>query len=271
MIVGVDAGNYEVKAVGQRGQDRFPSDLGEYRDRNLEQRFSDNDMMVEYAGKQYFAGTLAKYESEFGGRMMGDSKSHEDCKLRVLIALHRMGFDVYRIIVGQPIGKHTKGEKDQIKEMLRGVHVLSVNGKQREFTVSRVEVAAEGGSAFWSAPQNGLVRMIDIGSGTVNCATLHDRRYIDKDSFSIPVGVNTTKTHDIKAMARSIAAEAGKKWERSDNVRVAGGAASALLPHIQSHFPRASLIRPFVNGVSLEPVFANAVGFYRIGVEIYAK
>jgi hypothetical protein len=32
MIVGVDAGNYEVKVVYQGGSDRFPSDLGEYRE-----------------------------------------------------------------------------------------------------------------------------------------------------------------------------------------------------------------------------------------------
>lgn len=29
MIIGVDAGNYEVKVVHQRGVDRFPSDIGE--------------------------------------------------------------------------------------------------------------------------------------------------------------------------------------------------------------------------------------------------
>jgi plasmid segregation protein ParM len=271
MIVGVDAGNYEVKVVWQRGVDRFPSDLGEYRERKLEQVFSKDDMVVEYDGKKYFAGTLAKYESEFNARMMGESKAHLDCKLRVLIALHRVeGSSLYKIIVGQPIDAHTKEEKEVIKRGLKGFHTISINGRNQTFMIEQVEVAAEGGSAFWSAPQDDLVRIIDIGSGTVNCATLHDKRYIDKDSFSLMLGANTTKTQDYQAMARAIAAEAGKKWGKNDVVKVAGGPAESLLPYLQEYFPKADIIRPFLNGQILPPVFANAVGFYRIGVEVYA-
>ncbi|HZK02003.1 MAG TPA: hypothetical protein VFC96_03980, partial [Anaerovoracaceae bacterium] len=59
MIIGVDAGNYQVKVVSHKGVDIFPSDIGEYRERNLEQKFSANDMAIEYQGKKYFAGTLA--------------------------------------------------------------------------------------------------------------------------------------------------------------------------------------------------------------------
>ncbi len=271
MIIGVDAGNYEVKVVWQKGVSRFPSDIGEYRERKLEQVFSKNDMVVEYAGKKYFAGTLAKYESEFNARMMGESKAHLDCKLRILIALHQVeGSGLYKIIVGQPIGAHTKEEKEAIKRSLKGFHTISINSKSRTFMIERVEVAAEGGSAFWSAPQDGIVRIIDIGSGTVNCATLHDRRYIDKDSFSMMIGANTTKTQDPQALARAIAAEAGKKWHKQDAVKVAGGPAESLLPYLQEYFPRADIIRPFINGQILPPVFANAIGFYRIGVEVYA-
>jgi len=269
MIVGVDAGNYEVKVVNPRGYDRFPSDLGEYRERNLEQHFSEDDMIVEYEGKRYFAGTLAKYESEFGGRMMGDSKAHQDCKLRVLIALHRMGFDTYRLVVGQPISRHTKVEKEKIKQMLIGYHSLSINGKKTGFLVQKAEVAAEGGSAFWSQVQNGLVRIIDVGSSTVNCATLNYKRYVDKDSFSLMIGMNTTKTQDCWALARHIVTEAGRKWGKEDVVKIVGGAASALLPHIHEYFPRADVIQPLVAGKYLPPVFGNAAGFFRIGVSLY--
>lgn len=270
MIVGIDAGNYQVKVVHQTGVDIFPSDLGEYRERRLEQVFSKNDMVVEYEGKKYFAGTLAKYESEFNARMMGESKAHLDCKLRVLIALHRVeGSGLYRIIVGQPINAHTKEEKELIKNSLKGFHTIVVNGRSRTFMIERVEVAAEGGSAFWSAPESGLVRIIDIGSGTVNFATLHDRRYIDKDSFSLMLGSDTTKTQDYQALARAIAAQAGKKWGKSDAVRVGGGVAESILPYIQEYFPRANLLRPYLNGRALSPVFANAAGFYKIGREIY--
>lgn len=271
MIVGVDAGNYEVKTVFQKGHDRFLSDLGEYRERRLKQEFSKDDMVVEYKGRRYFAGTLAQYESEFNASLMGESKSHEDCKLRVLIALHRIGYDVYKIVVGQPIGTHTNEEKHQIKEMLIGEHLLAVNGTKRNFVISRVEVAAEGGSAFWGAPQGGIVRVIDVGSGTVNCATLHDRRYIDKDSFSIMIGINTTKTQDPQALARRISAQAGKKWGKYDLVKIVGGAAHILQPYVREYFPKAAVMQPLSNEGLLEPVYANAVGFYRIGVGIYGN
>jgi plasmid segregation protein ParM len=124
-------------------------------------------MIVEYEGGKYFAGTLAKYESEFGGRMMGDSKAHEDCKLRILIALHRIRFDTYQLVVGQPISRHNREEKEKIKQMLRGHHSITINERPRSFLIDKVEVAAEGGSAFWSCVQDGLIRIIDIGSGTV--------------------------------------------------------------------------------------------------------
>lgn len=269
MIIGVDAGNYEVKIAHQKGVNRFPSDIGEYRERNLKQEFSKDDMVVAHEGKKYFAGTLAKYESEFNARIMGDSKAHADAKLRILIALHRVGYDVYKIIVGQPIEKHTDYEKDQIKNMLLGGHSLIVNGSKKEFFISRVEVAAEGGSAFWASPEGGLIRIIDVGSGTINLATLRDMRYIDKDSFSIRMGVNTTKAKNFEALARIIAAEAGKKWDYEDNVKIVGGVARNILPYLQKYFPCAGLIYPALNGVALAPVFGNAVGFYKIGVGVY--
>ena len=248
MIIGVDAGNYQVKTVSEKKVDIFPSDIGEYRERKLKQKFSSEDMIVEYEGKKFFAGTLARYESEFGGTLMGKSKAHEDCKLRVLLALHRAGNRAYKIIVGQPIGQHTCSEKKKIKQLLLGRHAITINCVRREFDINRVEVAAEGGAAFWSCPEKGLVRIIDVGSGTINCATLHNRRYIDKDSFTILRGMNTTKTQNYSAMARSIAAEVGKKWGRDDLIKVAGGAASVILPHLQEYLPHAVLIRPYMNG-----------------------
>lgn len=269
MIVGVDAGNYQVKVVHKKGVDIFPSDIGEYRERNFEQKFSDNDMVVEYEGKKYFAGTLAKYESEFCSTMMGESKAHFDFKLRVLIALHRVGCNIYQIIVGQPIATHTKAEKQKMKDALLGHHSIIINGIKREFVIERVEVAAEGGAAFWSDPERGLVRITDIGSGTVNCATLHDLRYIDKDSFTIFVGMNTTKTKNYEALGRVIAGEASKKWGKYDKVKIVGGVAREIYPYLKEYFPNASVVLPLLDGRVLEPVFANAIGFYQIGAGIY--
>ncbi len=274
MIIGIDAGNYEVKAISPTGSDKFPSEIGEYRDRRLEQTFSADDMIVEHQGKKFFAGTLARYESEFAGSMMGGTKAHNDTLLRVLLALARQDSDKFKVIVGQPIGGHVEGEKDRIKAILSGWHAIKVNGKTRRFYCERIEVAAEGGAAFWAAPRDGLTRIIDIGSATINCATLIDGgKYVDRDSFTLPFGMNTTKSRDLAAMARAISVEALKKWAHNDPIFVAGGAAKAVTPFLQQHLPCAEILRPHLklNGQyrQLDPVFANAVGFYRIGEVVY--
>lgn len=274
MIVGIDAGNYEVKVAGPYGVDKFPSDLGEYRERKLEQRFSYDDIVWEYNGRKGFAGTLAKFESEFNGSMLGATKAHEDCRIRVLLALHRYAnMDYYRIVVGQPIGQHTDVEKDKIKQMLQGEHRFTVNGVMKRITIERVEVAAEGGAAFWSAPRDGLVHVLDAGSGTINGATLVDRKYIDRDSFTLTFGANSTKTYDLEAMARAIATKA-HMWGKGDLVLVAGGIAEEILQHIWTYFPRAEVLRPQIrkgdDQEQLHPCYANAVGNYNIGRAYYA-
>lgn len=67
MIIGIDAGNYETKVCGPFGVKKFYSDIGEYRERNLKSSFGPDDMVWECEGKKGFAGSLARYESEFGG------------------------------------------------------------------------------------------------------------------------------------------------------------------------------------------------------------
>lgn len=269
MIVSIDAGNSETKYCSQYGVGKFPSVLGEFRERRLEQNFGDSDMVYEYKGKKGFAGTLAKYESEFAGSVMGDTKAHEDAKIRILLALYMIGEAEYQIVTGQPIGKHVPEEKLAIKAMLLGKHSISVNGVAMSFVVSNAEVAAEGGAAFWADPQDGLIRILDIGSGTVNGATLCDSRYIDKDSFTISFGADTNISNDMEALTRGIATQALKKWNRNDKVLIAGGIAKGITPYIQKFFPSAEIIKPSLRGQILHPVYANAVGFYQIARGVY--
>lgn len=105
--------------------------------------------------------------------------------------------------------------------MLLGSHDLTLNGVKKTIKINRVE----GGAAFWSNSQTVLVRIIDAGSATINCASLVDGKYIDKDSFTINFGCNTTKSNDLYAMVRGIVAQTSKKWSPSDTVLVMGGAA----------------------------------------------
>jgi plasmid segregation protein ParM len=275
MRLGIDAGNYKVKICGERGLMDFVSAIGEARQINLQQIHGQDDMYFQYQGETGFAGSLALYESEFGGSLMGTTKAHTDTKLRVLIGIHRY-ISLYQvdekefdIVIGQPISKHNYDEKKRIKEMLKGWHTIIVNGVEKSFHIRNCEVAAEGVSSFWSNPINGLIRILDIGSGTVNYSTVLDQRFIDKDSGTLPFGVNTNKTDNLQALSRGIATHALKKWSPSDNTFIVGGIAEQILPHLKGYFSNIAVLYPIFNQQYANPIFANAIAFYIIGVNIY--
>jgi plasmid segregation protein ParM len=275
MKLGVDAGNYMVKVSGEKGLMNFISAIGEARQINLQQVHGEDDMYFEYQGETGFAGSLALYESEFGGSIMGDSKAHTDTKLRVLISIHRY-ISLYQIeekefdiVIGQPIAKHIHDEKSRMKEMLKGWQTIVVNGVEKSFNIRNIEVAAEGVSAYWSNPISGLVRILDIGSGTVNYSTVYEKRYIDKDSGTLQFGVNTNKTNNLQALSRGIATHVLKKWDAQDKVFIVGGIAEQILPHIKGYFPNAEILYPIYNQQYANPIFANAIAFYIVGVNIY--
>lgn len=274
--LGIDAGGENVKVVSRFGVAQFYSDIGEYRERRLdESTFGEDDMIFEYCGKKGFAGSLARYESELSVSLKGDTKAHYDAKMRVLLAIHRYSDDeVNNIVVGQPIGTYTKEEKEKIKDMLQGFHELTVNGKTKGFYIERVEVSPEGPVALLSDPKKGVHRVIDIGSGTINCSTLDDMRFIDRDSFTIPNGLATIRNKDKDSIARMIYANAVQyRWGKYDNVWLIGGGAEDMLNSIKLEFPNARVFSPKhrmkTNIKAVKPIYANAVGYYEIARKLY--
>jgi plasmid segregation protein ParM len=273
MQVGVDAANCEVKICSREGVFKFPSDIGEYRERNLVQEHGNYDLVWEYDKRRGFAGTLAQAESELGGSRKGGTKAHFDAKLRALLGLYLLDDDVFDIVIGQPIGQHNPVEKQKIKEMLKGWHIITVNGKRKRIFIRNIEVASEGASSIMGDPKQGLIRLIDIGSGTINFATLKDMRYIDKDSFTEPFGMETLKTKDLSSISRAIVNRALNKWSATDKVYLVGGGAEPLLPFLKEDFSNCELLQPKIKtktGMQIvRTVYANAVGFYKIAVSIY--
>jgi len=257
MIVGLDIGRSSVKVFTGDKMEHFPSYLGEWRKRKLSSEHKD-DIEVEFQGEKYFAGMLAQNESEFARSMMTEEKAHADTLLLALIALHRVTTEA-NIITGLPVYLHDTERKNALKQLLRGngKWEITVNGVRKTISVPRIEVAVEGGAAFWSSPRDGLVRVIDAGSRTVNYVTLKDKRYVDRDSGTLPFGFGTTISGDLRQMAARIAGELGRKWRETDAVLVAGGRAEELAKELKQYFPQTET---FTN-----PLFANAIGYYRIG------
>jgi plasmid segregation protein ParM len=260
MIFGVDCGRSSVKVVAVNKMFHFPSFIGEWRERKLVSDHGEN-IELEYAGEKYFVGNLAKYESEFVRSMMTDSKVHEDTLLLILTALHKAGaVGGVKVITGVPVDQHTEEEKRRIKSLLIGSHRVKVNNQEREINIERVEVAIEGGSAFWSYPLPGTVRIIDAGSKTVNYVTMQNKRYIDRESGTLPFGFDTNKTSDLKQISNRIAGEVSKKWRSEDKVVLIGGKAKELYHHMSPYFKDLEVMP--------NHLLANAKGFYKIGAAL---
>lgn len=256
MIVGLDVGRSAVKIVTGARVFSFPSYLGEWRERKLLNTFED-DLEVEFQGQRYFAGTLAQNESEFARSMMTDEKDHADTRLLALIALHGVGASDVSLVTGLPVGLHDNARKQRMRELLLGRWEIIVNGERKTIYIHRVEVAVEGGAAFWIAPQGGLVRILDAGSKTVNYVTVRDQHFVDRESGTLPFGFDTNRSSDIRQMAARIAGELGKKWGNNDRIMIIGGRAAELQDYLHPYFPGAFAAK--------NPLFANATGFYQLG------
>lgn len=281
MILGIDGGNNEIKIVGPYGEMKFPSEVGEYRE-IMEESLKGDSIVFEYEGKKGFAGSLAKYESEFACAMSGDTKAHSETKLRVVLAIavytilnNDASYEVrweqgrkFKIVVGQPVGNHKQAEKQFIKDMLIGEHSITINNIHRTFTIENVEVAPEGMASYFVKPESGMIRIIDIGSGTINFASVMNGRPIDKDSFTLDVGMNSTKQTDLPALARLCITKTSRKWKKKDRVYVVGGVAEYVLPYIEEYYKNAQTLYPVIRTkeepYAIEPIYCNAYGFYEL-------
>lgn len=277
LILGIDAGNHNAKVVGEYGVDSYRTAICDWFERDVVEMHGTDDMEFDIDGRKGFAGSIAVYEDEFGGgSMFGDTKAHEDTKIRILLAIHRY-IEKYcpdvqdvSLVNGQPIISHKESEKQEIISMLKGTHEYTVNGQQRKVTIHNVGVAPEGSGAFWSNPMDGTVRIIDVGSGTVNAASVINKRHINQSSTTFNFGMETVNNkEDLASVARGIIRGTTRlKWKKTDNVFICGGIATDIYHHIVEHYGNAKLIQPLLqheNDTSiLDPVFANAIGFYKI-------
>lgn len=275
MIVGLDPGNFETKVVTAFGAFKSLSCLGEFREFNIDKEFGKEDIIYKYKGQKGFAGSLAMKESLFKRQMAGDSKAHPDALIRTLIALHLFTDDLnYKIVVNQPIKKH-KEDKSKIIEMMQGKHQLEINGVTKEINIELVSVAPEGAVSYWALDRPRYVeRIIDVGSGTVNAATIIDGEFIDLESFTLVFGANSEEVYQVDNLVAAIIAEATvKRWKKSDRISVCGGIAEVVAPLLKNFFSEVEVIKSKLrlgNKIQIiHPVYANAVGCYELACDLY--
>lgn len=267
-VIGLDVGRNGVKVYTGTKQFWFPSIVGEWNERNLITEYGEKGFDVEVNGKRRFIGELAENESNTWRYMLVDDKVTEDARFLALAAIHRTGLSDLVVVTGLPVEQHGgKNDRRQaFKELLMGggragIWDITLNGERRVIRIQQVMVAVEGGAAFYSEPEDGLVRLIDAGSKTVNYITMRDQKYIYRDSGTLPFGFNTKRRGvdlSIEDFADQVAGELGAvKWGKEDTVKVAGGRARDLALHLKPYFPRAVPVQ--------NSLFANAIGFYKAG------
>ena len=150
-----------------------------------------------------------------------------------------------------------------IKSMLLGTHLLKINHVEKEIVIDRVEVAAEGVAAGLLIGSLDLIRIIDIGSGTVNYGTMINRKFNDKGRFTIATGMEATLTTDYIAFTRQVALRAIQGgWQAHDKVYLVGGGAYKVISYMTDYFPLAKL-------ASNDVITANVQAFHMIARKLY--
>lgn len=265
-IIGLDVGRNGVKVCAESRLFTFPSIVGEWNERKLNNsNYGERGFEIEVNGVRRFIGELAENESNHRRYMMTDNKATEDALYLALSALHLSGYSEVTVITGLPVEQHDDAHKRAFRELLLGQRAglwdVSLNGDRRMIRIADVKVAVEGGGSFWSAPRDGLVRLIDAGSKTVNYVTMRDRRYIYRDSGTLQFGFNTLRRGrelSMQDFADQIAGELGAvQWRAGDTVLVSGGRAAELAEALRPHYPLAAAVP--------NPLYANAIGYYRAG------
>lgn len=275
LILGVDPGNHKGKVVGPFGVDSYKSNICDWFERDVEESFGKDDMEFHIGSRKGYAGSIAEHEDDYGSGMYGDSKAHEDTKIRVLLAIYRYlkrycpHYEKIAIVTGQPIISHKHSEMNIITDMLEGYHEFIVNKQKVAFTIMRVGVVPEGSAAFWSNPVSGeKIRILDCGSATINAATITDNHHVNTASGTFNFGMETVKDkNDLKGIARGIVRNTTKlKWKQNDTVYICGGVAAGIEPFIREHYSNAKLLEPCLKRgdslITLDPVYANAAGYY---------
>jgi hypothetical protein len=290
MIYGLDPGNHKVKVYSPQFRLQFERYVMRAKNRALEN--GAEKWKVEVDGESYFIGSLAEAE----GAIMAFSKDktnhpHTIPLVFTALALSQPTNPIIKVqlVTGLPL-IDLAAQKYEQRKIFKGEHQVRINnGIKQWIEVEDIIVFGEGAGAIWDSvlDLNGnfkrkpgtFERVIDIGYRTVDFCTLKDMHYVASQSTSIPLGVYhaqidtyqrigskmdilpeqvTPDKQSLKELAEQIESRIGKLWLDRSNIQLAGGGAHLLAEFL-----------PY--NVMPEPEWANAIGYYKVGVVKWQK
>lgn len=272
MIVGIDVGRNSTKVVTENKAIHFKSVVGDAKERTLNMAQTDYEMEID--GKRYFIADLAE-DSDFPREMASISKVHEDTLLLFLAGISLVAEqEPLQIITGLPVNQHNQITKSEFIQLLKGQHIVD----KKTINIDTIQVAPEGGGAYWnnvlqndgSIINNNLsvntVRVVDIGSRTINYCTIRsDRKYVERESGTLDYGIISLENVD-KALreqtcsqfTKKVIADLSKRIPNSDIYYFTGGGSIILQKWLSDYYKRSQFAE---NGI-----MDNAQGFYKMGV-----
>ena len=149
-----------------------------------------NGLTVEIDGRAYFVGQRAAIQSPNPVSPQSRQRDLEIVKILALTALHvaHAPAEISRLVTGLPVAWYYD-DKDALREILLGKHILTINGEEITFNIAEVIVMPQPmGTIFLSMLNpNGMltdprgisgqiVGTIDIGMYTTDIALIDNKK-----------------------------------------------------------------------------------------------
>lgn len=287
MIIGIDLGNYGVKTSTKRS---FIAKISE------SNGFASNEVVIN--GKKITYG-IGEFETNY-------LKSKKESTLPLLYtALSLDREQIHQVVLGLPIQQYKSNKKDLIN-LIENNRVANVNG--REIIISDIEVAPEGASAYYNLSKEvkdeigkKQLVIIDIGGRTTDICLFKDGI---KDYTTLGTGMLNIHSDIITTVnekySQNFSLEDGEEilkeglflYGKQQDI-------SFIQPILKRHFDSiykdlqlrfnvdtgyvlltggGSLVlqQPFKNRlnnliVSNDPIFDNALGFKKVGEQLWQE
>jgi|GEM_PF-1876516 len=287
-VIGADIGRDKGKFwIDENLNVKIPNEVGNWNNLHLSDG-SNNNYRIEFNGKKYFVGDLAKRESRIKRQKTTISKLNLETKIIFATGIGILCEDKLPIIgVGLPINQYTPKIRKDFSDLLCGTYKISINeGLINEFTIlkNHLFIIPEGGGSVWDMwlNQDGSInddaeyteeriRIIDLGSKTTNIGVMDNQGWINSQSTTLEIGMlELTKNicnsknpnpDQLEDWYNKIISECSNFWmdlEKDDILILAGGGSILLEEYFKKEFPNSKTVN--------NPVWANSRGFLKMAV-----
>lgn len=264
-IVGFDSGKFSNKIAYSKNNitlitKSFKSKLYEYVDTKVDLALSEQDLIIEFEGRKFFGGDLGEREGEIPISFTDASKLHNNTLINVLTGLHQIEDEDFNLVIGSPISQRTKEEKQALIKLIKGRHKIRVNYVTKEINIIDVNVSPEGAAGYYSHPISGEVQGMDFGSSTTNYFYMINGKFVNKRSGTFSYGSENSIMSDSKKI-EAIFSQLSNKFKNENPTMLMGGKAKDMFQYVREYYPKAFIVQ--------NPIFASAIGFYKIARGIY--